>query len=308
MSFNELLSKRLIFVSGKGGVGKTTIATGIALVAAKQKKQVLIVEMNASGRVAPLFGMEPTPDRETALAPHIAAINLNPKNCFEEYVLLQVRFKKIYDLFFNNRFVTNFLEAVPGLNEILMLGKIYEFERMVRAKTSPEKLYDLIVVDMPATGHGLSALEVPNVLESLVKMGPLHANAVRINALLADAARTVICLVTLAEEMPVTETVEFAAALKSKIKIAFGPLFVNAVVTAPPKIKLPKHGDFADELAVYRDYYELAQSRAALNAEYVAQIAQRLPDLERIALPFRRKGVDDVRGIGELLESYMEAR
>lgn len=304
MTFEELLTKRLIFVSGKGGVGKTTVAALIGTVAAGRKMNTLLVEMNSAGRVAPLFSAEAVPDKEIPVAPYLATLNITPKSCFEEYVLMQIRFKAIYEVFFNNKFVTNFLGAVPGLNEILLLGKIFDLERQERRDASHGKAHDLIVVDMPATGHGLSTMEVPHVLQSVVKVGPLHANAVRMNKLFADATRTAFCLVTLAEEMPVCETLEYAKGLKQKTEVHFGPLFVNAVMPEVPKAKVPKSKPIPEELKIYRDYHRLAESRFALNREYLAEIARDFADFTRITLPFRFEGLngpEDFRRFAEVL-------
>jgi anion-transporting ArsA/GET3 family ATPase len=303
VTFDELMTKRLIFVSGKGGVGKTSVATLIGTAAAMRKKNALLVEMNSGGRIPPLFDAVPAPDREIPLAPYLTALDITPKACFEEYVLMQIRFKAIYEVFFNNTFVTNFLGAVPGLNEILMLGKIYDLERRERRDASHAKSYDLVVVDMPATGHGLSAMEVPHVLQSVVKVGPLHANAVKMNALFADEARTAFCLVTLAEEMPVCETIEYAKGLNEKTDVCFGPLFVNGVMPEIAKIKSPKSA-LPAELMIYRDYHRLAESRYALNREYRREIARDFTDFTRIELPYRFEGLDhadDFRRLAEVL-------
>lgn len=309
MLLNELLNKRLIFVSGKGGVGKTSVAVLLGLVAARLKKKTLIVEMNSLGRVAPIFGGTPTPADEIAVAPYLSAINLLPKNCFEEYVLMQIRFKRIYDLFFNNKFVTNFLGATPGLNEILLLGKIYDFERKEKSNASQEKLYDLIIVDMPATGHGLSALEVPYILMSATKLGPLHSNAVKMNKLFEDKSRTAFCLVTLAEEMPVCETREYVQGLREKTGVGFGPLFINAVMPDPQKIVAStksgsKEHDLPEELKIYWDYHVLAKNRAKLNREYEAEIATDFKDFDKIVLPYQFEGLSEAKNFKGLMEEF----
>lgn len=310
MQLTELLNKRLIFVSGKGGVGKTTVTVLLGLLSASLGKKTLLVEMNSTGRIGPYFTGLPTPDDETPMAPNLSAINLLPKDCFEEYVLMQVRFKAIYDMFFNNKFVTNFLGATPGLNEILMLGKIYDFERKEKPRAVHEKLYDLVIVDAPATGHGLSTLEVPHVLESAVHAGPLHSNAVKINKLFADASRTAFCLVTLAEEMPVAETIEYAKGLREKTDFNFGPLFVNAIMPDIPKIKTARPKKMTEDLEIYWDYYELARNRAKLNREYTRQIDESLKDFEKILLPFEFEGLNapkDFEGLLAVLNEKLGA-
>jgi len=282
MLLTQLLNKRVLFVSGKGGVGKTTVSVALALLAARQKKKTLIVEMNSSGRVAPLFGAESAEHDEIALAPYVWGINLSPARCFEEYVLRQVRFKKIYDVFFNNYYVNNFIKAVPGLNEVLMLGKIQNLESQRKNRFAEKKEYDLIVVDAPATGHGLSVFEVPQVVLSAVGMGPLHHHAKHIQELLADEQKTFFCLVTLAEEMSVVESKDYVSALRERTELHFGFVFINAVMP------------FLDQLDVKNcesRETELVQQRAALNKMYVQQIEKEFADFERVVLPFQFQGL-----------------
>lgn len=303
MTIKDLLTKRLVLVSGKGGVGKTTVAVLLAQIAAKLGKKTLIVEMNSSDRVAPLFGLTSIGHKETSVAPNIAAINLNPKQCFEEYVLKHIRFKSIYKTFFNNTFVSNFLDAVPGLNDALMLGKIYELEQMQQAKVQDELEYDFIIVDAPATGHGLSALEVPNVLKSAVKIGPLHKHAICILDLLGDHTKTAFCLVTLAEEMPVAESIEYIQSLKEKTQLNFGPAFINAVHPDISKIKLPKE---QQEIVDLVRFYDLTRSRAQLNQDYISILRKKLTDFDFVTLPYLFHEIRNIKDIKPLLDCALK--
>lgn len=284
MSVRNILNKRLVFVSGKGGVGKTTVAVALALLAVKRKRRVMLIEMNSTSRIAPLFGQSADKQEPVILAPGLTALNLTPGICFEEFVLKQIRLKILYNTFFNNSYVRNFVDAIPGLSELLMLGKIYELEKTSKSLFSSEPLYDLIIVDAPATGHGLSMLEVPSVVESVVKVGPMHRSACSMQALFSDATKTALCLVTLAEEMPVVETSEFAAALKKSAKMSFGPLFINALMSPLPDVSERDH--LSDELSLYRKYYDLTRKRAQLHKQYMTDIKKRFADFERIELPF----------------------
>lgn len=285
-----LLDKRLILLSGKGGVGKTTIALALGLAAASLKKKTLIVEMNSTERVAPYFGLKEIGHKEIPLSPYLTGINLNPHDCFEEYVLMQIKFKAIFDTFINNRFVTAFLNAVPGLNELLMIGKIFDLER--QAKRFPKKtpLYDLIIVDGPATGHGVSAFEVPSIVSRAVRVGPMKIQADRLVKLLTDPIKTVFCAVTIPEEMPVVETGELLNSVKKKLQIPIGPIFLNNVViteltqeeTAKIEKKMPER---SDPLFPYFAYARLEASRAHLHAYYGEELRKQNPDREIITVP-----------------------
>lgn len=303
MTLTELLHKRLIIITGKGGVGKTTISVLLALLSAKQKQKTLIVEMNSTDRVAPLFGLDHIEHREVALAPYLSGINLSPAVCFKEYVIRQIRFKSLYNIIFNNAFVLNFINAVPGLTQILLLGKIYDLERQKNNTSLTLPDFDTIIVDAPATGHGLSALEVPGIIKEAVKVGPMHSHAVQILNLLCDREICALSVVTLAEEMPVNETTEFLANLTGKIPMALGPVFINAVVPELSKIA-PKKA-LPEELKIYQDYYHLNQQRALLNHRYVRVLNERLPHLNKMIVPFQFQGLQD-QGSFQTLEMELE--
>lgn len=304
MKLSSLLDRRLVFVSGKGGVGKTTVSLVLAMIAARLKKKVLLVEMNSSGRIPLYFGTESVGHDELPLAPYLTAVNILPKKCFEEYVLERVRFRALYETIFNNKYVTNFLGATPGLSEILMLGKIAQLEKKTKGRLSSEPAYDLVIVDAPATGHGLSVLEVPKVLASAVKLGPLHAHAVEILALLGDAQKTAFSLVTLAEEMPVAESREYIQALRDKTQLHFGPIFINAVMPGVGRVK--NREPLSEELSLYVNYHRLACERAALNQHYIQEIATSFADFNKLILPFSFENLVSAKEIRVLADLLMK--
>lgn len=219
-------------------------------------------------------------------------------------MIRHIRFKVLYKTFFNNLFVTNFIDAVPGLSQILLLGKIYELEKQVKNKISSQFAYDLIIVDAPATGHGLSALEVPNILKSAVKIGPLHSHASNILDLLSNKEKTVFSLVTLAEEMPVCESEEYIQALKERTHIGFGPIFVNAIM---PKVKPVKSGlDLKGDMKIFWNYYTLAKKRSELNQFYLNEIDKKFSDFKKIILPFQFHGLHTQKNFTPLVKSLQE--
>lgn len=291
MNLSELLNRRVIFVSGKGGVGKTSVSVLLALLAARMKKKTVLVEMNSSGRIGPVFGSDVVGQEEIPLAPYITGRNLAPMKCFEEYVVKRIRFMRIYKTLFENRYVMNFMNAAPGLDEFLMLDKIHEMEGRFSNKLLSRLKYDLIIVDAPATGHGLSALEVPGYMASGIKMGPLHRQAMNILELLSNKRKTAFCLVTLAEELPVSESEEYVHALKERTKLGFGPMFVNAVMDGVPEVSVKE--TLPDSVSIFESYYSLAKERGRLNAFYREEIAKRFPGFDKIVIPFQFQGLSE---------------
>jgi energy-coupling factor transporter ATP-binding protein EcfA2 len=221
-----LLDRRLVVVTGKGGVGKSTVSAALALVAARAGKRVLVCEVNAQERVAPLLGAPPAGGAIREALPGVFTVNVTPHDAMREYGLMVLKFKTIYDAVFENRLVRYFVRVVPSLAELVMLGKIL-FEAKAEERGRPR--WDLVVVDGPATGHAVQLLRVPSALLDTVPGGPLRNDAEWMAAMLVDPARTSLAIVTLPEEMPVNEAIELDAQVRSVLGIHRGALFVNAM-------------------------------------------------------------------------------
>ncbi|OGQ08824.1 MAG: hypothetical protein A3G32_06630 [Deltaproteobacteria bacterium RIFCSPLOWO2_12_FULL_40_28] len=307
MNLEELMLRRLVFVSGKGGVGKTTVAISLGLLAAQLGKKTILVELTSSERIAPFFFDKMAGYKELELQNNLFVINPNPHDCLKEYVMKQVYFKGIYELFVNNRYVTSFLNAIPGLNELLMLGKIMDLEW--------QKKYDFIIVDAPATGHGVSFLEVPDVVMNAVKVGPLRKKAFEISEGIKNQEVTAFCGVTLAEEMPVVELSELMEKIKKDLKINLGPVFVNNTVSSPlslaEAVKLKEEPFSEDEhLKAYPALALMMYERAKLNEEYIVELKKNIGKNTLIKLPHKpgliRKGKDFFPLVDDLKE-YLHA-
>ncbi len=229
MSGSDLLDRRLVVVTGKGGVGKSTVSAALAMLAARRGKRVLVVEVDARERVAPMLGGRPSGPLVRPVLPGISTVNVDPRHALEEYALMVVKVRAIYQAVFENRVVRFFLRAVPSLAETLMLGKILH---EARSEAHGRPRWDLVVVDAPATGHAVQLLGVPRALLDTVPGGPLRRDAEWMHALLSDPGRTAVALVSLPEEMPVTETAELDAQLGEGLKLPRGPVFLNAMPDA----------------------------------------------------------------------------
>jgi anion-transporting ArsA/GET3 family ATPase len=223
-------SRRFLIVTGKGGVGKTTVAAAEAHALAAKGKRVLIAMCHAKERLSVMLGGPAVTDEVGQVAPNIWAVNITPRRAIEEYGLLTLKVKLLYKTVFENRYTRAFLHGVPGLEEWAMLGKAWWHTSEKDAEGNPR--YDVVILDAPATGHGLDMLRVPKIIVELVPPGILRRDAEAARALFQDPLRCGVILVTLPEEMPVTETVELAEALRGELSLPIAKLVVNGVL--PP--------------------------------------------------------------------------
>jgi anion-transporting ArsA/GET3 family ATPase len=196
-----LPDRRVLFVTGKGGVGKTTVAAALALGASRAGRRVLLCETAGARRVPALWGQTGRGYEVTTLAPRLETMSISSAEAIEEHLVAQLHFRRLYKLVFRNRVMGPFLDAVPGLHDLIQLGKVFDLER---ARPG----WDLLVIDGPATGHALAMLEAPRSMMELTVAGPFHDNARDVAALFEDAARVALIVVAGAEELPVNETVD----------------------------------------------------------------------------------------------------
>lgn len=220
------LDHRLVVVTGKGGTGKSTVAAALALLAARAGRRVLVAEVNAAERVAPLLGAPPAGPSVREARPGIFTVNVAPQAALREYGLRVVKFRAIYDAVFENRVVRHFLRVVPGLGELVMLGKILH---EARAEQGGRPRWDQVIIDAPSTGHAVQLLRVPGAMLGMVPPGPLRSDAQWMQAWLVDPARTTAVLVTLPEEMPVTEAIELDAQLRERVGLEPAAVLMNAM-------------------------------------------------------------------------------
>ena len=222
-----LADKRFVVVTGKGGVGKTTVCAAEASALAAKGKRVLVCMCNAKERLSTLVGVPAIGPNVTQVAERIWAVNMQPQKALEEYGLLVLHSRTVSKTLFSNRYVRVFLRAVPGMQEWAMLGKAW-WHTTEKGHDGHFK-YDVVILDAPATGHGLDMLRVPKVILDVVPTGLLRRDAERAWALLLDRATSAIVVVTAPEEMPTTETIELASAL-GQMGLSIALVVVNGVL------------------------------------------------------------------------------
>src|SRR3954453_9259144 len=212
-----LLDKRLVFVTGKGGVGKTTVASCLARVAARRGKRVILCEVAA----------EETWHDEIEVAPGIHSIAIDPERAMREYLADQAG-GALTKVMTSSRIFTYLAAAAPGLRELLTMGKVWDLAQLDQRRTG-DTPYDLVILDAPATGHALGMLRTPRTFRDVARVGPISRQAGRIDAFLSNPELTGIVAVAAPEEMPVNETVDFIVALGEEMSLRPDAVVVNGV-------------------------------------------------------------------------------
>ncbi len=304
----SLLDRKLILVLGKGGVGRSTVASSLALACARRGRKTLLYQSNAADRVGAYFGRGPLGPEPMELAPGLWGLNTSPAAALREYGLMILKFEKVYELIFGNRITRAFLRAIPGLDDYAVLGKAW-FHTTEETRGRPS--WDTVVFDMPASGHSLSMLRIPWVILETVPEGPLTRDARAVQALLRDPARTAAIIVTLAEEMPATEARELAGKLGAlgiePQRVLVNQVATDHVATGSPTARVLaalEGSTLAPPLAAITAQASMAAARRALNQHYLTDIALHVPARSH-ALPYlarARLGPAEIATLAQLLE------
>jgi anion-transporting ArsA/GET3 family ATPase len=223
-----LLDRRLIFVTGKGGVGKSTIATALGLLAARRGLRTVVVELSSQERVQHTFEHDAEHFEEVELAPGLFTISIDPQHAMEEY--LRVKTGAFGHLLASSKLFGAFAMATPGMRELLSIGKVWELAQLER-RTRGAAPYDLVVVDAPSTGHGVGILRTPKMFADIARVGPIAHQGRTIAATIADREFTGVVAVSTAEEMPVNETLFLRDALVRE-ELQLDSVIVNALYPA----------------------------------------------------------------------------
>ncbi len=224
----DLLDKRVVFVTGKGGVGKSTVAVALGLRAAAEGRRTIVCEVGSQEHASGVFNRAEVGFHEVEMAENLWSISIDPDESMREYVLLQLKVRAMRDMMFRSRIFTYLTAATPGLKELVTIGKIWELAQPDR-KVKKGRRYDLVVVDAPATGHGIGFLETPRTFANIARVGPIHGQARELDRLITDHAHTGVAIVSLPEEMPVNESAELERALRDEIGISVDRVYMNAL-------------------------------------------------------------------------------
>jgi len=287
----SLLQRRLHFVVGKGGVGKTTIAAALALLLVRRGRRTLAVEMDAVGRLPTLLGGRGVGYVPTEVAPGLHVLGLDGRAALEEYLGLIIPVKRLLATVFASKLYQYFVAAAPGLKELMTVGKIwYEATR----EEAGRPCWDAIVVDAPATGHSLQYLRMPQAAREAFGAGLVQREATKITGLLRDRQTTAVHLVTLAEETPVTETLETRTQLVEALGLPLGFVIANRVhrrrfsPAVLERLHAPTASPAAERalLACVADRATEESGWASINEAHLGRLRAGIGDAPLVELPF----------------------
>jgi anion-transporting ArsA/GET3 family ATPase len=279
----SLLQRELLFVTGKGGVGKSTVAAALAELAARLGKRTLICEMDAKGAIAAAFEVAALGFEPTEVQPGLHAMAMNTEDSLREYLRVVARIPLVGRIGPLARTFDFVADAAPGVKEILAIGKVcYEVR---------EQHYDLVIVDAEASGHIVAQIDAPRAIRELVQVGPVREQTEWMLQILGDARRTGLVVVTTPEEMPVTESIELVDKVRGTTEVDVAAVIANRVLPqwfsaadvavfdallAPQPQALLVEAAGARVATVF-EAATLAQARRAIATEHLAKLTAALP-------------------------------
>jgi anion-transporting ArsA/GET3 family ATPase len=225
---SDLFDKRLLFVTGKGGVGKSTISLSLGLAAAARGKRTIVCEVASQETASRVFKKGEIGFNEVQVAPNLWAISIDPDESLREYLLLQLKVRAMRDLLVRSRIFSYLAAATPGLKELVTIGKIWELAQPDR-RVKKAGVYDLVIVDAPATGHGVGFLQTPRTFAGIARVGPVHSQAKELDRFITQHETTGVAIVALPEEMPVNESAALEDQLTHEVGMAVDRVYMNAM-------------------------------------------------------------------------------
>jgi anion-transporting ArsA/GET3 family ATPase len=284
----SLLDRKLLFITGKGGVGKTTMAAAIGMAAADAGRRTIVVEVGEQSRLTRLYGLPPAPPGvEKRLESNLSSISIDPDRALLEW--LQALGGRVSGrVLASSGTFQYFAAAAPGARELVSMIKIWQLTRAERRRSSGG--HDLVVVDAPATGHALGLLRSPRTFGAIARVGPIAGHTREVQTLLGDPASSAYVAVALGTEMAVTEALELQEALKTQLERSLEAVVVNSLL--PRRFTNEELARLDEVAAAEQGALTQAAARAAravhergrLQHNQVARLRRR--DFEVIGVPF----------------------
>lgn len=310
---SSLYDLKFLLFSGKGGVGKTTVASAFALSCAQRGERTLLMELNTKDKVSSMFGASRVGTEIVEIEDNLFAVNVTPDAAMEEYALMMLKVRVVYKAVFQNRIMKAFLKAIPGINELVMLGKAYY--HVIEEHEDGSPVWDKVIVDAPATGHGIFLFRIPGVITDILSSGHMFEEAKRILDVLRDPKTTALSLITLPEEMPVNETKMLHDTVVNELKIPIGAVIANAVY--PPKFSAEQRAVIGEARSDVKpasivgnllDAANFRSMRVDMQQRYCQEIQDDI-DLPYVELPFyfvERLDFQSLKDMAARLEAQLE--
>jgi anion-transporting ArsA/GET3 family ATPase len=205
------------------------VAAALGLAAARLGKRTIVAEVSEQERLSGLFGRRALGHREGKLADGLHGISIDPDRAKEEWLRYQLKSSALAGLLGGSRIFQYLTAAAPGVDELVTIGKVWDLAQLER-RVGGTRPYDLAIVDSPATGHGVALLRAPRTYAQIARVGPIAKQARSIHNFLADPRTTGVLAVALPEEMPVNETIDLRAGLRTDMGMDIHATVVNAVL------------------------------------------------------------------------------
>lgn len=304
-----MLDRPFQVVAGKGGVGRTMVASALALRSARAGKRTLLLDVNGADTAAHYLGVSPAVDDPHEVLDNLWLCRMTPRGSMREYALMVLKFKALYALVFENKLVKYLLRSIPSLAEFTMLGKTWFHTTERRPDGTPK--YERIIVDAPATGHAITFLSVARIVADVAPVGIMKTASERMARVIESKTESCLHVVALPEEMPVNEGLEIVRAASARLRMQPGLAIVNRML--PPLVGPDEHPELErlaaraaedPRLMPYVRAAKLRMDREALQESYLDRFATEsrlpaiaLPDLGPVALD-----LDHITRVARLLD------
>ena len=260
------ITQKLLFIMGKGGVGRTTVAASLASYFAAKGEKVLVVQWALKDSISPLYSLPECSHTEQLLPGGYKVMNFSSSAAIREYFVDHLKMKFIYSMIIENRQVQKFIHAAPGIQELFFLGRLFWLVELVQKEKG--YYYDRVIVDCPATGHGVSLFGIAPAVANLGVTGPLATECQRVTKLLMDKEKTGVFIVTLPEELPVEECYESVPKITEQLQRPPLALIINQSNSTQffPKLNLSKDEEWFLKLKSSLNHLESRQELDVLLA------------------------------------------